>query len=130
MPRREVAEWIGATPDSKIPDRVKLRIWEREKGRCSISGRKIMPGDAFDYEHKTALCNGGSNRESNIVLALRSKHREKTAEDVAERARVDRIRKKHLGIGKKSTFPTGRNSRWKRKIGGGIVYRDTGEPVR
>jgi 5-methylcytosine-specific restriction protein A len=98
LANREVPEWVGKTPDTKIPDRVKLRIWPREKGTCHLSGRKIQPGDAYDFDHKVALCNGGTHSESNLFPALRDKHREKTAEDVAERAKIDRIRKKHLGL--------------------------------
>lgn len=96
---RAVEEWVGATDDAAIPPRVKLRIWNRCGGRCSLTGRKIMPGEPFDYEHRTALCNGGQHREFNIVLALRGKvHQAKTAEDVAIKAKTDRIAKKHLGI--------------------------------
>ena len=98
--RRSVDEWIGSSPDAPIPPRVKLRIWERCEGRCHLTGWKIMPGDPFDYDHVKALCNGGEHRESNLALALRVKHRDKTAEDVAEKAKIDRIRKKHLGIWK------------------------------
>jgi 5-methylcytosine-specific restriction protein A len=101
MPRA-VPEWIGKTEDTKIPDHVKLRIWAREGGRCHITGRKIMPGDAYDWEHKIALAlwtgDGHGNRESNIAPALRAKHREKTKQDVALKAKSDRVRKKHLGI--------------------------------
>lgn len=95
---RAVPEWIGSTPDAKVPPRVRLRIWEREGGRCHLSGRKIMAGDEWDLDHRQALCNGGEHRESNLFPALRDKHREKTATDVAERAKTDRTRKKHLGI--------------------------------
>lgn len=93
---RALPEWIGKTPDSKIPDRVRLRIFEREGGRCWISGRKIMPGDLWDLDHKVALINGGEHRESNLFPALRDKHREKTAEDVAEKAETYRVRSKHV----------------------------------
>lgn len=99
---RQVEEWRGASDDAAIPQRVKLRIWEREGGRCYLSGKKIMPGDAFDYEHVIALCNGGEHRERNIKLALRDKHKAKTAADLAERSKTDRIRAKHLGIFPKS----------------------------
>ena len=98
MTGREVPEWVGKTPDAKIPDRVKLRIFLREGGVCHLSKRKIQPGDAYDFDHKIALCNGGEHRETNLFPALRDKHREKTAEDVKERAKIDRIRKKHLGL--------------------------------
>ena len=52
--RRAVPEWIGATPDSPIPRIVKGRIWVREGGRCYLTGKKIMPGDAYDYDQKAA----------------------------------------------------------------------------
>jgi 5-methylcytosine-specific restriction endonuclease McrA len=100
MTGRSVNEWVGSTPDAKIPARVKLRIFEREGGRCWISKRKIMPGDLYDFDHKLALCNGGEHREMNIAPALREKHREKTAKDVAIKAKTARMRAKHLGIKK------------------------------
>ena len=93
---RSVPEWIGSTPDAKIPDRVKLRIFDREQGRCWISGRKIMPGEPWDLDHKVALINGGEHRESNLFPALRDKHREKTRGDVAEKAAIYATRKRHL----------------------------------
>lgn len=97
MPRA-VEEWIGKTPDTKVPPRVRLRIWKREGGKCHLSGRKILAGDRWDLDHRVALINGGEHRESNLFPALRDKHREKTARDVAEKARADQSFKKHLGI--------------------------------
>ncbi len=122
---RSVEEWVGASPDSKIPDRVKLRIWEREGGRCWLTGRKIMPGDAYDFDHKIALCNGGTHSESNLAPALRDKHREKTAQDVKERAKVDRIRKKALGLAKPKgrPMPGSRASGIKKRMDGTVVRR-------
>lgn len=93
---RALPEWIGSTPDARVPPRVRLRIFEREDGRCWISGRKIRPGDLWDLDHKVALINGGEHRESNLFPALRDKHREKTAEDVAEKAATYRTRKAHV----------------------------------
>lgn len=101
---RSVDEWVAAHDDQAIPKRVKLRIWEREGGRCALTGRKIMPGDAYDFEHRIALCNGGEHREGNICLALRAAHREKTADDVKLRAKTDRVRAKHIGAWPKSPF--------------------------
>jgi 5-methylcytosine-specific restriction protein A len=107
MTGRATSEWIGKTPDSKIPDYVKLRIWKREDGRCYLTGKKLRPpADAFDYEHKIALAlwtgEGHGNRESNIFLAWRPAHREKTKQDVREKAESDRVLKKHIGLGKSS----------------------------
>jgi 5-methylcytosine-specific restriction protein A len=102
---RSLPEWIGKTPDAKVPPRVRLRVFERYGGKCWISGRKIMPGDAWDLDHIKALINGGEHRESNLAPALRDKHREKTAEDVDEKSKVYRIRAKHTGTWPKSSRP-------------------------
>jgi 5-methylcytosine-specific restriction endonuclease McrA len=95
---RSVPEWIGKSHNTPIPPRVKLRIFERDKGRCHISGRLIRAGEKWDADHIVALCNGGEHRESNLAPALSKPHREKTAEDVAEKANVYRKRSKHLGL--------------------------------
>lgn len=99
MPR-ELPEWIGATPDTAVPPRVKDRVFRRHGGRCHKTGRKIRrPFDKWECDHVIALINGGENRESNLapVLAGRT-HREKTDRDLAEKSKVYRIRLKHLGI--------------------------------
>lgn len=93
---RALPEWIGSSDDAKVPPRVRIRIFDREGGRCWISGRKIMPGDLWDLDHKVALINGGEHRESNLFPALRDKHRAKTTEDVAEKAATYAVRSKHL----------------------------------
>ena len=116
---RAVPEWIGSTPDAQIPPRVRLRVFEREGGVCWLSGRKIGAGDQWDLDHKIALCNGGEHRESNLFPALRSKHLEKTALDVAEKAKVDRIRKSHLGLKVKRPW-----SKFRKKMDGTVVPRD------
>lgn len=118
MNKRSVPEWIGKTPDSAIPDRVRLRVFESKGGVCHLSGRKITPADKWDMDHVQAIVNGGENRESNLAPAIRSEHRKKTAQDVKIKAKCDRIRKKHLGIeGKKLKMPY-------RKFDGTIVYPD------
>lgn len=95
---RSVDEWIGKTDDSMPPPRVRLRIFDAHGGVCHISQRKIRAGELWDLDHVLALCNGGENRESNLAPALRDRHREKTADDVKQRAKDDRVRAKHLGI--------------------------------
>ena len=99
---RTVPEWIGATDDTPVPPRVKARVFLAHDGICHISGRKIRPGEAWECDHVKALINGGGNRESNLAPALLEAHREKTAEDVAIKSKVARVRAKHLG-----TWPKG-----------------------
>lgn len=122
---RSTAEWIGRTDDSRPPPRVRLRVFEAHGGRCHISGRKIEAGDAWDLDHIVALVNGGENRETNLAPALKDKHREKTARDVAQKAKDRSVRAKHLGIKTKPArpFPGSRDHHLKRKIGGGVVPR-------
>lgn len=122
MPRT-VEEWIGATPDAKPPPRVRARIFETHHGRCHRTGRKIMTGEAWDCDHIIALINGGENRESNMAPILAGKpHREKTAEDVAEKSKIARIRAKHLGVYPKSKSPL-RSHKFRRKLNGEVVLR-------
>lgn len=121
MPRA-LPEWIGKTPDSPAPPRVRARVFLAYDGRCHWSGRKIGPGDEWDLDHVRALINGGENRESNLAPILRGKsHKEKTAADVAEKSKVARIRAKHLGVYPKSRakiksagFPNTRPGLWQR----------------
>lgn len=98
MTGRSVPEWIGATPDTAIPARVRLRVFEAYGGVCYLSKRKIRPGEKWEAEHIIALTNGGENRERNLAPALVEPHKAKTANDVAIKAKTDSIRKKHLGI--------------------------------
>jgi 5-methylcytosine-specific restriction protein A len=120
---RAIEEWVGKNDDTKIPDRVRLRVFVRHGGVCYLSGRRIKPGDHWDADHIIPLCNGGEHRESNLAPALRSKHREKTAIDVAVKAKNDRVSKRHMGIKKPSRFPGSRDSRFKKKIDGSVVLR-------
>lgn len=120
---RSVEEWRGKTDDAAIPPRVRMRVFLAHDGRCHITGRKITPSDYWECDHIVALCNGGEHRESNLAPALRDAHRRKTASDVKLRAKIDRIRKRRMGIKKKSTFPCSRDSRFKKKINGRVELR-------
>lgn len=125
MTGRKTKEWIGATPDTPAPPRVRLRVFEAHGGICALTGRKIQTGEAWDLDHIQALTNGGENRESNLQPALKEAHKEKTARDVAQKSKDRRVRSKHIGIHQsKCPLPGGRNSKFKRKIGGGVVLRN------
>jgi 5-methylcytosine-specific restriction enzyme A len=122
---REVPEWIGATPDTKIPPRVKARVFERYGGVCHISGRKIMGGEPWDCDHEIALINGGENRESNLRPALQDKHRAKTAQDVAIKSKNAKRRAAHLGLKSKSArpMPGSRASGLRKRMNGTVEKR-------
>ena len=109
---RAVEEWIGKTPDSRPPERVVVRVFDRASGICHISGRKILATDKWEVEHIKPLKAGGENRESNLAPALVEPHKKKTAEERKITAKISRTRKKHIGVTKK------RKHKWpKRKFG-------------
>lgn len=105
MNARSVPEWIGKTPDTTPPDRVRVRVFEAKNGRCHACGRKIATGENWTLEHLTALINGGENRESNLDVTCDWCLPEKNAADVAEKADVYRVKQKHLLPHKAKTRP-------------------------
>lgn len=98
---RTVTEWIGKSDDHRAPGSVRDRIMEREGNKCHLCGCEI-DGKKWDLDHVVALINAGENRESNLKPAHRKCHIAKTAADLAEKAKVAAIRKKHLGITRSS----------------------------
>jgi 5-methylcytosine-specific restriction endonuclease McrA len=116
---RSVEEWIGKNDDTPVPPRVRLRIFDRDNGRCHLSGRKIRVGEKWELEHIVALCNGGEHRETNLAPALVKPHKAKTAQDRKIKAKDDRVRKKNSGIKRRRRTIPGRKfdgtpipSRW------------------
>jgi hypothetical protein len=123
---RSVPEWIGATPDARIPTRVRLRVYEAFDGRCHCGycGLMKIAGKPWDIEHGVALINGGNNRENNLRPVLRDHHRDKTREDVAIKSKTARVKALNIGIKKaKRPMPGSKASKWKRKMDGTVVLR-------
>jgi 5-methylcytosine-specific restriction protein A len=98
---RSTAEWIGASDDSTIPARVKVRVFDKFGGYCAACTRTIVGKLRPAYDHHVAIINGGRNSESNLQLLCVSCHALKTKSDVAEKASVYRKRAKHLGLSPK-----------------------------
>lgn len=120
---RSVHEWIGRNDDSPIPDRVLDRVFAKFEGYCPKCSRELRPGH-WQCDHVIPLILGGKHRESNLQpLCTTPCHSEKSKLDVKLKAKVARVRKRHLGIRKPSRFPGSRDSRWKKKIDGSVVLR-------
>jgi Restriction endonuclease len=94
---RTVKEWIGKTPDTKIPPRVRQRIYDRAQGQCHICKLPIKAGESWQADHVIALINGGENRESNLAPAHAHCHLAKTKQDVAVKKKIARVRGRHTG---------------------------------
>jgi 5-methylcytosine-specific restriction protein A len=112
---RELPEWSGRTDDTAIPPRVKLRIHAKAEGRCAKCGLEANPGQ---YDHAISLILGGKNAESNIQLLCVPCHKGKTRLDVKLKAKVARVRQRHIGIKKPRTIRA-----W-RKFNGQPVYAE------
>lgn len=122
---RSIEEWCGSTPDSAIPPRVRLRVFERFDGICQITKRKIRAGDAWAIDHVVPLADGGSHCESNLVPVLEIAHRQKTGAENTERAKIRQVKAKHYGIKKtKAVIPGSKRSRWKRTLDGRTIERE------
>lgn len=128
---RSVDEWIGDTPDTPVPDRVRVRTFDRKHGRCHSCKRIIRAGEKWTCEHLIALINWRAtkaqphgNRESNLTVTCSWCLPAKNAADVAQKSKVYETRAKHLGLKKPS-----RVSHLKRKIDGSVIDKRTGEKV-
>lgn len=101
---RAVPAWVGKTDDTAIPPRVRLRVWDREQGKCHRCRRDIPAADAWIIEHRLAIILGGPNAEQNLCLTCSWCKPVKDAEDVAAKAASAKVRQKHLGIRPASTM--------------------------
>ncbi len=124
MPR-SVPPWIGKTPDTPVPQKVRVRVFEAKGGRCHMCGRKIQTGEAWTCEHVIALINGGLNAEPNLDLTCGWCLPQKNATDVAIKSKSYRVRSKHLGLKKPKGRPIigSKASGWRRKMDGTLVKR-------
>lgn len=119
---------VGTTPRKKLTPRQRLSIWERDKGVCCLC-RAPIDGvrEKWIVEHLRALELGGEDVEANMGVAHAKCADHKTHGkdgDHAKAAKAKRVKSKHLGIAKsKNPLPGGKGSKWKKKIGGGVVER-------
>lgn len=122
---RGIDEWVGKTDDQAIPLRVVLRVLDSHGGRCACGcGCEIGPGVNWVVDHVIALINGGENRESNLQPLLTEHHKPKTRNDVRTKAKIARVKSKHLGLRRSSRpMPGGRDSPWKKTFSGKVVRR-------
>jgi 5-methylcytosine-specific restriction endonuclease McrA len=122
MPR-STEEWIGATDDTPIPPRVRLRIFDVSGGRCDMCRRVIRGSLRPCYDHRQALINGGENRENNIRLLCHECHDLKTKSDVREKSVIYNKRIKRMGFKRKKLIPGSKGSGVRRRMDG-TVWRE------
>lgn len=114
---RSVPEWIGETPDSPVPMRVRVRLYDRAKECCQECFRRLGPADRWQPDHIVALVNGGENRETNLRVICEWCHPEKTRRDVAEKSAIYQKRARHIGAKAKRPWHPG----LRKKVSGEVV---------
>lgn len=119
MPRL-VPEWIGATDDTPVPDRVRLRVLKKHNECCASCGRHITTGTRWICDHTVALINSGPNRETNLRPLCSWCTPAKDASDVAEKSATYGSQKRNFGLRKAKGKPImgSRASGWRHKMDG------------
>jgi 5-methylcytosine-specific restriction endonuclease McrA len=125
---RSVPEWIAKSDDAAIPDRVKDRVAQKTNECCASCKRPIGGKLRPEYDHIIPLILGGKHAESNLQLLCNECHGLKTKLDVKIKAKVARIRKARVTERKPSRGFYDK-TKFKMKIGGGLVDRRTGLPA-
>jgi len=101
----------------------------RANGCCEKCNAILKDGEG-EADHIIPVEMYGESDLSNGQWLCRVCHRGKTDLDVRMIRRAQRRERLKLGAKKPSRMPGARNSKFKQKIGGGVVLRETGEPVR
>jgi 5-methylcytosine-specific restriction endonuclease McrA len=111
----------------RITTKMRCDIFLTHKGMCHLCKMKVVPGEEWDVSHEIPLEAGGADDAGNWLVAHRRCHRVHTATiDIPMIAKVKRIRARHMGAKQSRTpMPMGRGSKWKRKMDGTIVRRET-----
>lgn len=125
MTPRSLPEWIGRTPDSAVPPRVRLRVFDKFNQCCAGCGLSLV-GKRWTCDHIKALINDGENRESNLQpLGDDCCNKKKNKSDVAIKSKTYAVRAKHVGIRSRGSrpMPCGKDSPFKKKMSGEVVRR-------
>jgi 5-methylcytosine-specific restriction protein A len=115
---RSVEEWRGKTDDSAIPSRVMDRVAQSAERRCQKCGLETVGKLRGQADHIIPLILGGAHRETNLQWLCEPCHKVKSKLDVKLKAKVARVRKRHIGIKKPRTITS-----W-RKFNGTRVYAE------
>ena len=111
----------------------RLDVLHANGGLCYLCDQPInlAKGDKLEIEHPRPLALGGADDHTNWKPVHAECHKGKTKGDITIIAKSKRKAAKHEGTYRPSRnpLPCGRKSALKKKIGGRVVNRDTGEDV-
>ena len=121
---RTVTEWVGRNDDADPPTSCKLRIIDKQEGRCKTCGVSFDVKAKAQFDHITPLWLSGENREANLQALCQPCHGKKTATEATVRGKVNRLRSAKVEPKKKGRPMMGsKASGWKRKMDGTLERR-------
>lgn len=115
-----------------ISTRERVRLFELHDGICHICGCKIDgTKESWDVEHVVPWALTRDDSDENRRPAHTLCHKSKTKGDVRSIAKAKRVHAKHIGAySTKNSIPGSKKSKYKRKIDGTVVDRETGEVIK
>jgi 5-methylcytosine-specific restriction endonuclease McrA len=124
MIMRKVDEWVGRNDDADPPTSCKLRILDKQDGRCNTCGVRFDVKTRAQFDHVSPLWLSGENRETNLQALCPPCHGKKTATEATIRGKVNRLRSAAIEPKKKSRPLMGsKASGWKKKMDGTVERR-------
>jgi 5-methylcytosine-specific restriction protein A len=93
----------------------RVRIFDKACGICHICEQPIRK-QPWDIDHIKPLWLGGEDDEGNLSPVHKTCHQDKTAAEAPVRAKGTRVRARHIGVKKPTTF------RGWRRFDGTLVY--------
>ncbi len=118
-----------------------LELWVKQGGKCALTGEKFPTGYRPEDDHIVPVSLADKDGQiyddkldkyisvndiSNRRLVMKTAHKIKTKTDTKIAAKSKRIQAKNAGFKKETGFT---NRKWKKKVDGTVVNRETGEPV-
>jgi len=107
---------------AEFSKRTKLKAFIAACGLCRGCGNILRTGN-IEFHHDKECTYGGDAKLENCVVLCRTCHKAITKKQAPVIAKSNRIRAKHLGIKRKSSFQTNKIGKWKKKISGEVVLR-------
>jgi 5-methylcytosine-specific restriction enzyme A len=110
---------------TEFPRKVRAEAFARAGGCCEVCGARLKVGEG-EVDHIIPDQFGGSATIDNARVLCVPCHRAKTAVDIRDIRKSDRVRDKFSGAFKPRgrSMPGSRASGWKRTIDGRTVRRD------
>lgn len=108
----------------EFPKKVKQQRWEHCNGKCEGSCGRVLRTGHIHYDHDIPDAMGGEPTFENCRVLCTECHGAKTGQrDIPTIAKSNRVRDRHLGIRKRSSFQTSRDGPFRKKLSGEVVRR-------